>query len=80
VDADNLSAPNFLTFSAWRAGTTSWYSTGESPYIKAERTEAMPHLATTCKENNTIREKKEIWEKSAAVDSAEPNSKRILWR
>jgi hypothetical protein len=30
-----LSAPKFVTFSVWRAGTTSWYSTGESPPIKA---------------------------------------------
>jgi hypothetical protein len=71
-----------LTFSAWPAGTISWYSTGESPPIKAERAEARLHLATTCGENNTIRRKKEIfsevWEKSAAVDSAEPNSKDFL--
>ncbi len=49
---------------------------------KSGRPVATSHLATACKENNTIREKKEIssevWEKSAAVDSAEPNSKRIL--
>jgi hypothetical protein len=44
----------------------------------------MPHLATACKGINTIREMKEIfskeWEKSAAVDSAVPNSKGILLR
>jgi hypothetical protein len=28
-------APEFWTFSAWRAGTTSLYSTGESPPIKS---------------------------------------------
>ncbi len=30
-----LSTPIFVTFSAWRAGTTSRYSAGESPLIKA---------------------------------------------
>jgi hypothetical protein len=30
-----LSLPKFVTFSAWRAGTMSRYSTGESPPIKA---------------------------------------------
>ncbi len=44
----------------------------------------MPHLATACKGINTIWETKEIfskvWEKSAAVDSAVPNSKGILLR
>jgi hypothetical protein len=52
--------------------------------MEAEWAEAASHLATTCQENNTIRKKKEIfsevWKKSAAVDSAEPNSKRILPR
>jgi hypothetical protein len=42
----------------------------------------MPHLATACKGINTIWETKEIysevWKKSAAVDSAVPNSKGIL--
>jgi hypothetical protein len=55
---------------------------GESTPIKAGRPEAMPHLATACKGINTIWETKEIfsevWEKSAAVDSAVPNSKGIL--
>jgi hypothetical protein len=44
----------------------------------------MPHLTTACTESNSIREKEEIfsgaWEKSAAADSAEPNSKEILLR
>ncbi len=83
-DTDILSALKFVTFSAWHAGTISWYSTGESPPIKAGRLEATPHLTTACKESNTIRETQEIfsevWEKSAAVDSAEPNSKGILLR
>ncbi len=77
-----MSAPKFVTFLAWRAGTISRYDTGESPPIKAGRPEATPHLATAWKESNTIRETydifSEVWEKSAAVDSAEPNSKRIL--
>jgi hypothetical protein len=50
--------------------------------IKAGRPEATPHLATACKGIKTIWKMKEIfsevWEKSAAVDSAEPNSKGIL--
>jgi hypothetical protein len=33
-------------FLARRAGTNSWYSTGESPPIKAERQELPLHLAT----------------------------------
>ncbi len=77
-----MSVPKFVTFSAWRAGTISRYGTGESPPIKAGRPEATPHLATACKGINTILETKEIfsevWEKSAAVDPAEPNSKEIL--
>ncbi len=75
-------AQKFVAFSAWRAGRISWYSAGESLPIKAGRPEAMPHLSTACKGINTIWEAKEIfsevWEKSAAVDSAEPNSKGIL--
>jgi hypothetical protein len=75
-------APKFVTFSAWWAGTISQYSARESPPIKAGRPEAMPHFATACKGINTIWEMKEIfsevWEKSAAVDSAELNSKGIL--
>ncbi len=35
-------------FLAWRAGTNSRYSMGESPPIKAERQEPPPHLETTC--------------------------------
>ncbi len=69
-----MAEPKFVTFSVWQAGTTSRYSAGESLPIKAGRPEAAPHLATACKGINTIREKKEIfrevWEKSAAVDSA----------
>jgi hypothetical protein len=77
-----LLVPKFVAFSAWRAGRISWYSAGESLPIKAGRPEAMPHLSTVCKGINTIWETKEIftevWEKSAAVDSAEPNNKGIL--
>jgi hypothetical protein len=84
ADADILSAPKFLPFSTWRASTISRYSAGESQPIKAGWPEATPHLATACKGITTIWETKEIfsevWEKSAAVDSAEPNSKGILLR
>jgi hypothetical protein len=65
-----------------------WYikpvKCGRESAHKAGWPEATPHLATTCKGINTIWETKEIfsevWEKSAAVDSAEPNSKGILLR
>ncbi len=73
-----------MTFSAWRAGAISRYSAGKSSLIKAGWPEATPHLVTACKGINTIWETKEIfsevWVKSAAVDSAEPNSKGILLR
>jgi hypothetical protein len=73
-----------MTFSAWRAGTISWYSAGESPSIKVGWPEATPHSATACGGINTFWEMLEIfskvWEKSADVDSAEPNSKEILLR
>jgi hypothetical protein len=76
--------PIFVTFSAWWAGTISQYSAGESPPIKAEWPVAMTHLATACGGINTLWEKQqkisEVWEKSAAVDSAEPNSKEMLPR
>ncbi len=79
-----MSLPKFIMFSAWRASTISRYSVGESPPIKAGRPEATPHLATACKGINTSRETQEIfsevWEKSAAEDSAETNSKGILLR
>jgi hypothetical protein len=63
-------------------GKISQYNGGESPPIKSGQPEAMPHLVIACKGINFIKETKEIisevWEKSAAVDSAEPNIKRIL--
>jgi hypothetical protein len=37
-----------------RAGTTSRYSTGETPPIKAERPEPSDHLRSTCLSINTI--------------------------
>jgi hypothetical protein len=71
-----------VTFSAWRASTISRYSTRENSSLKAELAEVASHLAATCGESSTIRKKKEIFsevlEKSAAVDSTEPNSKDIL--
>ncbi len=41
--ADILSTPIFVMFSAWRAGTISLYSAGESPPIKAVRPVATAH-------------------------------------
>ncbi len=35
-------------FLAWRAGTNSWYSTGESAPIKAGQMGIIPHLGTAC--------------------------------
>jgi hypothetical protein len=32
-------------FLAWRAGANSWYSTGETPPIKAGHQGTIPHLA-----------------------------------
>jgi hypothetical protein len=50
------------------------YSAGKILPIKTGQPEATPHLATACKGINTIWEMKEIfsevWEKSAALDSA----------
>ncbi len=39
-----------------RAGTTSWYSTGETPPKKAERPEPSDHLRSSCTRGNTIYE------------------------
>ncbi len=63
-------------FLAWRAGTNSWYSTGESPPIKAGQQHLLPHLETTC-EIHHIHEEENVlisWtrEKLAVKDSAEP--------
>ncbi len=43
----------FDHFEAWRAGTSSRYSTGESPPIKAGHWETIPHLESTCTQFNT---------------------------
>jgi hypothetical protein len=61
VGAHILVTPIFVTFSAWRAGTTSWYSAGESPPIKAGRPEATPHLVSACGELNTFWKTYEIF-------------------
>ncbi len=63
-------------FLAWRAGTSSRYSRGESLPIKAEHQETIPHLEITC-EIHHINEEKNVLisgtrEKSAVGDSAEP--------
>jgi hypothetical protein len=69
-------------FSAWRASTISRYSAGESPPIKVGPPVATAHLATACGGINIFWETweniSEVWEKSAAVNSARPNSKEIL--
>jgi hypothetical protein len=63
-------------FLAWRAGTNSRYSTGESLPIKAERQELPPHLETTCEIHHINKEENVLIsrtrEKSAVGDSAEP--------
>jgi hypothetical protein len=51
--AENLISAEVLTS---RAGTTGWYSIGETPPIKAERPEPSDHLRSTCKRGNTIYE------------------------
>jgi hypothetical protein len=67
--------------SAAQAGTISRYSTGESAH-KSRAAVGNASLDDCMQESNTIREKYEFfsgaWEKSAAADSAEPNSKEIL--
>ncbi len=63
-------------FLAWRAGTSSRYSTGESPPIKAGHQEIIPHLETTCEIHHINEEEKVLIsgtrEKSAVGESAEP--------
>ncbi len=44
---------DFDHFWAWRACTSSRYSTGESPPIKAGHWGTIPHLETTCSRFNT---------------------------
>ncbi len=62
-------------FLAWQAGTSSWYSTGESLPIKAGQLELTPHLETTC-EIHHINEEENVLisgtrEKSAVGDFAQ---------
>jgi hypothetical protein len=63
-------------FLAWRAGTNSRYSTGESPPIKPLWQELPPHLETTCKIHHINEEENVLIsgtrEKSAVGDSTEP--------
>jgi hypothetical protein len=54
---DILSTTIFVTFSAWRFGTISQYSVGESPLKKAGRPAATAHLATAHGGINNYREK-----------------------
>jgi hypothetical protein len=64
------------------AGTTGWYSMGETPPIKAERPESSDHLRSTCTRINTIYE--DLNESSSAILGGSqqleilpsPNSKR----
>ena len=51
--AENLTSAEVLTC---HAGTTSRYSTGETPPIKAEHPEPSDHLRSTCLRINTIYE------------------------
>jgi hypothetical protein len=59
--AENLTSAEVLTS---RAGTTGWYSMGETPPIKAERPEPSDHLRSTCTRGNTIY--KDLNERSSA--------------
>jgi hypothetical protein len=64
-------------FLAWRAGTNSRYSTGESPPIKAGHWGTIPHLETTCSRFITSTRSRTCsssgpGEKSAVGDSSEP--------
>jgi hypothetical protein len=63
-------------FLAWRAGTNSRYSTGESSPIKAGHQGIIPHLGTTCEIHHIYKDLNvlisQTREKSAAGDSAEP--------
>jgi hypothetical protein len=73
----NLADTMFLYhFWALRRGTSSRYSAGESPSIKAGRQEPTSHLETTCLRFNINEEEKELIsgtrEKSAVGNSAEP--------
>ncbi len=43
----------FDHFESWRASTSSWYSTGESPPIKAGHWGTIPHFESTCTRFNT---------------------------
>jgi hypothetical protein len=65
-------------FLAWRAGTSSQYSTGESPPIKAGHQETIPHLETTCEIHHIYEEQNVLIsgtrEKSAVGDSEIPPS------
>ncbi len=74
--ADILSMPIFVMFSTWWAVKIIRYSAGESQPIKAGQPVATAHLATSRGVINNYREKKEniseVWEKSAAADSAGP--------
>ncbi len=53
---------------ACRAGTTSQYSTGETPPIKAERLELWDHLGSTCLRGSTS---SRIWTRALQPDQEE---------
>ncbi len=59
---------------ACRAGTTSRYSTGETPPIKAERPELGSHLWSTCLRGNTSMR---IWTRALQPDQEEVSSCRF---
>ncbi len=57
-----------------RAGTTSQYSTGETPPIKAERPETSDHLRSICLRINTSTR---IWTRALQPDQEEVSSGRF---
>ncbi len=61
---------------AGRAGTTSRYSTGETPPIKAERPEPSDHLGSTCLRINISTR---IWTRALQPDQEEVSSWRFCW-
>jgi hypothetical protein len=65
--------PEILT---GRAGTTSRYSTGETPPIKSERPEPSDHLRSTCLRGNTSTR---IWMRALQPDQEEVSSWRFCW-
>ncbi len=75
----------FDHFLVWRASTSSRYSTGESPHIKAGHREFLPHLESTCTRFNTSARRRKrpsaVHERSHQLQIPPSlNSKAILQR